>query len=122
MRLGGQTVSNEPPLDVQNYLVSRSMKCQNSLQLRLELAVLSQMAGGVLRLKSNFRILFNIENTVLHPVVTRSDTAVAAPSIDNNRAASCSSGEISFDGSVLELEYSVSSMESAGQAKLDKRF
>src|SRR5882757_1250034 len=122
MRLGSNAVSDEPPLDVQDYLVSRSVECQNSLQLCLELAIFSQLADRVLRLKSNFRIFFNFENAFPHPVVTRSDAAVAAPSIDNDRAASFSSGEISFDGSVLELECSVSSMESAGQSKLDQGF
>src|ERR1700693_4331465 len=100
--------------------MSRTVNCQDSVQLCLKLTVLLQFADRVPRRENNLRIVLSLENTLSHLIVTRADAAVAAARIDNDGAAGFSGGEIGADCSVRELEFSMRGMERARQAKLDQ--
>ena len=117
---GGQRVSDQPPLNLGNDFVSRTVNCQNSVQLCLKLTVLLQFADRVSRRENNLRILLSLENALSHILVTLADAGVTTARIDDDGAAGFSGGEIGSDCSVREFEFSVRGMERARQTKLDQ--
>jgi hypothetical protein len=119
---GGQSISDQPALNLGSDLMPRTVNCQDSVQLCSKLTVYLKLADRMARRENNFRVLLSLEHARFHPIVARRNPTVAAPRIDHDRTAGFPGGEIGADCSVREFEFPMRGVERARQQKLDQGF
>ena len=120
MCCGSQVVSDELTLCRESDIMFPPMERQHPLHRRLKLTSSLQFISKVPRVESYLWIPLSLENTVSHVIVTRADTRVAAPGVDDDGTASFSSSGVCDDASSFKFESSMCSVQGARQTKFNQ--